>query len=800
MNNLTLTGNPEKHDTSHIHQTATSTFNYGHGSHRSAAPANILRRSATGAGRLSSSQVPKPRDSMMESLSRHVEAGPSIRQTKTSAMRLQNSLEKRSQSSPLARHGVTETGSPYSFPARSNSGQGKGKAPLDEFRRYIPQESVGLPSTEKKASDGYDPSRYKSSIPLPIRSSRQSPEYIDPDPKTSFIYQNAAGVIEADQNDLRKCTPGFLPTADPQGSGDQFAGYELPAAMSDEDFLADDTPDGSVENSDDNVHDGSDNPVHGYDKDGAFHIRRLRAADASGPTLIVRDEASDLLLGVEDAPATQSNSTAGLRLRRTQRGLRGLAIETITNRSFATRRGDSSEDDMQRLLPDTDLDNDGLMHDNDDEQHDWDQGPPYTSVHHSIAVESSSSCLPSGHDQTNLERFALPSNHVIAVSQDSSPEGPDPGPIQRLRTRPSTIGRPSQVTQRVDPSKQNAQLWFQGVDEEDLSQEQSIDDLPSRIHGMEPGAFTPAATSYPTRTSSRKPKANPAPIDISSTKGIETGNRFLEQASKAQAPKLRGMRLPRLVKTFSQSVSPGPEAASESHQGPSSSKKVLSQMRGLFAKRSTDFQRGDGSVTSSLRKIPSKLGVRNFDSVRHNRVQQSAKFPNTLLNPGSAVRESSSSDNNTQEFVISDPFADPVTPFTAGIMDSSTTSTSESQVNPDSASPIIPASASLIPHRSSTPALSETPTPTPPASLDSATELVHTLLNRALAEPDGERKVQFIELSKCMVAIVNKARDGAKALEQAKIEAAKAEMTWLKIQQDMDHLEGVLRNMLSGPT
>lgn len=826
MHNLSLTGNPGEYDTTRTNQTGTATDSYDNESRGNVATATPLSRSLTGTRHpLSPPQLPKPRDPMLRSLSHHVEAGPSIRQTRTSTMRVQNSLDKRFGSSPSTRHGVTEAGSPYSFPSRSNSGNGKGNAPADEYRHYNPQESVGSASTEKKASYKYDPSQYKSSLPLPIRSRHQSPEPSNPACNAAFNPQNSSGAIEAYEHESQNHSSGAVPAAELQGSGNQSAVHELPAALPHEHFEAtrkiladlkdpyvnmpvfDDTPEGSADDSNSPVDTGTDNPVaaspenstHGHDEHGGFRVVRLRQT-TGGPTLRVRHEASQLLLGQDDTRPSLAGSNSGLRRRETRRDLRATAASesparrtrgssqrgftlgrSITSRSFATCQAVDGDDDMRRLIPDADDDRDDFMPGDDGELHDWEQDLPSAYVHHLIGGESSSMHLTSGYG--------------ITTTQGSSPKGPEPEPISRLRTRPSNICRRSTVTRRVDPNKQNAPVLFQGLEEEEFSQQQSVNDLPSHIHGMEPAASTPAAANHPTRTSSQKPKSKPAPIDVSSPKRVKTGNRFPEQPLKAQGSKFRGLRKPKLVKTFSQSISPGPDVASESHDGPSSGKGVLSQMRGLFAKRSTESQQGGSRVSNTLRKIPSKLGARNFDSVRHNRVRQSAKFPNTLLNPASAVHESSRSNTTTQGSVISDPFADPVTPFTAGIMASPATSDPESQDNPDSATPVSPASASLIVHRPSTPSMSETPPP--PASFDSATELVQTLLNRAFDEPEGERKDQFIELSKCMVAIINKARDGAKALEQAKIEASKAEVTWLKIQQDMDHLVELVRNMLA---
>ena len=500
---------------------------------------------------------------------------------------------------------------------------------------------------------------------------------------------------------------------------------------------------------------------HGLNEEGRHDATRLRQTRGSGASL--------------------PPSHLGLRRRQTRRNLRDAA--SIARRPFpALGAADEDDDETERLIPDADDDDDDYLPEEDSERQDWEQGMPSTSVRDLLEGDS----------------MRHSSGYYATSARDSSPRGPEPAKINILRTRPSTIG---QALTTKDPIKQNAPR-FPSLEEEDFSQEQSINDQPSHVQGIGPGASTSATVNQPSRTSSwRNPKSRPPPIDVLSPKQVKAENRVL----KAHRSKIFGLRKPKGVKTFEESVSPGPDSAIDSHDGPSSSTAVRSGVRGLFAKSAAKSQHGGNPVTRTLRKIPSKLGARNFDTVRHNRVRQSAKFPNTVLDPAS-VHESSRTGNNSQESVLTDPFADPsesadsadpVTPFTAGITAASASSKFEStsQGNLESADPVQPASASMIVHRPSSTAMNTTDTP--PDSLDRATKMVHQLLQRASEQADLDSRSQLIELSKCMVQIINKCRDAAMEVEQAKIEAAKKEVTWIEMQKELDRFVPVVADKLA---
>jgi hypothetical protein len=82
-------------------------------------------------------------------------------------------------------------------------------------------------------------------------------------------------------------------------------------------------------------------------------------------------------------------------------------------------------------------------------------------------------------------------------------------------------------------------------------------------------------------------------------------------------------------------------------------------------------------------------------------------------------------------------------------------------------------------------------------ALSNATSLTHTLLDLARAEPDAQRKANLIELSKCMVEVVSSTRDAEKAKEKAKMEAARAELCWLKVQKEVSAVESAVRRVLA---
>jgi len=75
--------------------------------------------------------------------------------------------------------------------------------------------------------------------------------------------------------------------------------------------------------------------------------------------------------------------------------------------------------------------------------------------------------------------------------------------------------------------------------------------------------------------------------------------------------------------------------------------------------------------------------------------------------------------------------------------------------------------------------------------------MVHQLLQRASEQADLDSRSQLIELSKCMVQIINKCRDAAMEVEQAKIEAAKKEVTWIEMQKELDRFVPVVADKLA---
>lgn len=877
MQNLNLNEIHEEYDGNDNSHTAKVTFNCDDESKGKVKPTNCLTPTLIGTGRpLSSSQLPKPRDSMLASLSRRVES-PAIRQTKTSALRLKNSIGKRTwnpileskqdeggqsgthreiprpaavitlkdehtvgpvRTNSRGRYGVTAKGSPYTITPRSASRKSKDSEDenrglnLNEALVNNAQVAIGSTSMEKKGSYTADQVQRKSSIPLPTWPPRQSPESNDLGRNNSLIHQNSPGTLEADKCDPKKYSPDSFPevpefVAELQGSDTPAQAtliHELSAVTSNEqltarEMLSTPVPKGEEESMIDS--DSFEGSVRGYDAHGGFRVKRVRNTPKGGPTLRITDSASRILLTEEDTPAGVDGSNINLRRRETHQDLRETAglknqirrtsglfqrplsfARSITERSFTVGKTEDN-DEMQKLIKEIDADRQKIILGTDDGRHSSEPHLSPASTQHLSIEDSSSKRLPPDEEERTREACGSSDSHstpTIAQGdwpckdftdfkarlnsnptslKESSPKAADLAPIKRVRSRASDVSRPATIIVRAEPDKKTAPFLFQDLEKEQLSQEQFLIDTLPHVKITDSDASTPPATGYPPRTSSRKPK--PPPIFVSPTKGVRTGNRFPEQALKAQGLNLDILRKPKNVKTFSQSISPGPDTGkpkvpSEWHPSPSSSKKVLTHMRGLFNKRSTESQLG-GDPTTGLRKVPSLLRVRNSHSVRRKPVPHTARFPNSLLDPSSALHEHPRNDDNAKRPIIRNPFASPITPFTAGIK----------------ASPITTDSPSLHVLKSSPPTIQ---TPTTPVSLHSATRLTHSLLNLARTEPTLDRKERLIELSRCMVEVVSMARDAEKAMEQARIEAAKAEMNWLKIQKEISNVEGCVRNML----
>lgn len=891
MKNLNLN---DRYDGTNADQIANETFSHGNESKGKGRAIEPFSPVLTGTRLpISSAQYSNPRDSMLASLSHHVH-GPTVRQTKTSAMRLKNSIDKRNLSpdekaqaaiqhdrpqppvvttlrdehlgAPLrpdsrSRCGVTAKGSPYAIPSRSNSI--KSKPSKDENRVLVvdspltrhPQTYLGSMPTVKTSPHSISHHQRGSSIPVPSRTLRQPyGRFSD----SSLTHQNYRSALEADEYDRKKYSPESSPVesgyaADVPGSSasvQAMAVHELSAVTSNDqlnlrEMLSLPFPQVVEKSFFDS--DTSEDSVRGYDADGGFRIHRVRNAPKGGPTLRVRDSASELLLGKDDAEADYNVSDVKLRRKETQKNLRqgdgirnslrrtsGIVQRSLSLAKSATERslsfGKFEDDDAtQKLIEESVTDGHNIVGADDGQGSSqpvpssvyYDQesfGEPSSklmaqSVADQLrqALALSKVCSTPGLPQEgwrtkDFTDFMISAGSDSTTFQESSPSAPGPRSIKYPRTRAQNIPESANMIMRENFDKDAAPLRI--GDEQRTQHSYGTTGLPHvRITG--PDASTSPATDYPVRTSSRKHR--PPPLFVSGKTNAKLGNRYPAEASKVQAEDVGRLRQPRNVKTFSQSISPGSGIRAPRGLRHSPSKKVLAHVRGLFKKRSAESHVGKPPGLG-LRKTPSLrvLGIGPPSSVRRKAVPHTARFPNSLLDPSSALHEHSDNDS-TDLPTNANPFADPtdpVTPFTAGIKASPASS------GPSSSLPTLKSPAASRPTSStigvksppgssgslslqglrSSPPLAAAPTIAP--ELQSAIQLSHALLLLAGTESVFERKERLIQLSQNMVRICHIATDAKQAAEQAKIESLKAEMAWMKCEQAVVKSEEHARELL----
>ena len=298
---------------------------------------------------LSSSQLPKPRDSMLQSLSRHADS-PAIRQTKTSTLRLQQATGKApwdpnekkklanshiptireragSPSEPRSkqdfhggpvrtnsrgRYGVTGRGSPYTIPSRSNIP--RKPVPRDEVKisrrdLHTPRNSQLFEPREERNSlyPSTSPKQQvrKSSIRLLARVARQTANLVNEEELSEASPTgHSMSLPVAHQQEAHGLTANLTHAPVTHGESDDHSCELSPAAQSEllnvKEVLS--TPvsrdDESFVDSDE---DESGSGTHGYDSFGGYRVRRIGNGSNMGPTLRITDSASRILLGDEHA-------------------------------------------------------------------------------------------------------------------------------------------------------------------------------------------------------------------------------------------------------------------------------------------------------------------------------------------------------------------------------------------------------------------------------------------------------------------------------------------------------------------
>ncbi|KAK5049478.1 hypothetical protein LTR84_004407 [Exophiala bonariae] len=751
--------------------------------------------------------------------------------------------------------------------------KGKGRAtkpfPLFQTDARPPLSPGGL--LDNGSSRGLGRHHRGSSIPVRSGAPRPSHGRFHDSPVHHKSYPHA---LEADAFDLNKYSPEPSPISSGFTAGIQLrsattpvtAAHELSAVKSNnqlslKEILSlpyQDVIERSYFSSDSSEE--SDIITRGYDAHGGYDIKRPYHTSTGGPTLRIRDSASDLLL---DKGTTElNNRTAGggrLRRKQTQNNLRqGDGIRTslrstsaFIHRSLSSLTKQTSEPfsagesrsraSTQNLLPQT---TQQLITNFSSDQHNLigtDQGQPsplsfpstassergffnqpsLNPFRQSVAEEfrqvissSSSHHRPSVSqvDWQNQEftEIKMPTAIKPAPLQESSPTATDPGPITLPRTRPTNIPRSASAIMPEEPNEETAPFLFDK--DEHLSKQPSTSNNLPRLRVTGPDAPISPDKNFPLRTTSRKQR--PPPLFVSDKSNSRFSTRYTTEVSQALDETVVMLRKPRNMKTFSQSHSPGTNIKASAGLLHTPSKKAFGRVRGLLKKKSTDETLGKPSATG-FTKIPSLLGIHTPPTVRRTAVPAASRFPNTLLDPNSALHEDSDN-SRTKLLSTQNRPADPITPFTAGIHASPASSGRPSSIprprSPISARP----TSSTMGIKSPAPAMSRpqsgqtviTSSPPPVTTQDdsdasiapelqSALRVGRALMRATVAETDPERRQRLGQLAECMVRMIHVATKAIQAAETAEIEKIKADMAATKCLSALAHSEPIARELLA---
>ncbi|KAL2423520.1 hypothetical protein ABEF95_010128 [Exophiala dermatitidis] len=794
---------------------------------------------------------------MLQSLARHVEA-PAVRQTKTSAMRLRRSvgktawgsaekkqekdghlrpIQEQGQSQSMARarqlspggplrsqsrgrYAVTARGSPYTIPSRLNTKSNKAAHDAVDRAEFTPDAAV-MPLKDEQLSHGRDPATSghavpakqtlrQSSIPLPSRGQPQAETVDGNDSNDETNWSNEereASVPEHTWADLAP-TPGTIAPHDRHSHEAQ--SKQAPQLLDVKQVLCTPPPhdDESQMGSE-----GSAATVHGSDSLGGFRIRRVRNTPEGGPTLRINDSASRILLGEQSQSGTPDKGELNVTLNQkasvpdlreppaTKDQSRRASALLARPLSFARSITDRSQGQPKHV---DDEETQNLIENDKNDGTDLPAELPGSDL--SIREKPSSYSVASV-DATETapldvteKRGSLCFNHSdwpgrefpdfkISTDCPQPRDGPSPAPSAAEASKPSSShtsvrSRPSTIVLRQAPTKEISPFLFQDLEQEKASQQKYLRHILDDTKGSE--SATASGSDFPPRTSSRKPK--PPPIIVSSPERGPPDGQGSARAAKAYGVDPTMIPEPKNVKAFSQGISPKPDSSKArkashklSYTPSSSSRKVISNIRGLFHKRSVESSAGSEITSSGKARLQGSLGRKPAPGLRLTNPLSSDLSRTTGLNPNGAQYMNATPEGRP---VLRNPFISPTTPFTATVRPSPPPPTSPSPSN------------IATPTLSSGSATSRTTSP----SLSSATSLTHTLLGLARAEADPQRKTALIELSKTMVGVVNAARDAEKAMEKAKMEAARAEVSWLKVQKEVSAVDVSMRGLLERST
>ncbi|OCT47520.1 hypothetical protein CLCR_03268 [Cladophialophora carrionii] len=866
---------------------------------------------------LSSSQLPRPRDSMLHSLSRHIDSPVAVRQTKTSTLRLQQATGKSTwdpnekskhanshiptireqaespspawakqtvQGGPVrvnsrGRCAVTGRGSPYTIPSRAHLARKPVHNDANTYRGSLHTPTNGQAEVATQSSASPTRKSRKNSLPLPARLLRPSTNVGDEpgaaaEPSTAEPFLSLA--MKEQKNSNVATHQGSTFTGN-NGSNASSRMHETDAAgqsqlLTVKEVLSTPAPD-DTESFVDSEEENSGISIQGYDSFGGYRIRRIgNTGSKIGPTLRITDSASRVLLGPEDRKEVlDAGSPVKLRHKRSAPDVASprMARDQL-RRSSAIYSSLPSPMAITRNLNDRSPFQDVVAR----EAEAWQRvdanssvdtvvvraelgGSEVTSGTHSLVdsaynlnSEAAASCPKSDiKDTPNSDHGDWPGKDFadFSLGNDATPtaskhNAPTTEPGFRRPAHSKSPSRPPTVVLREAPSKETAPFLFQDLEQEQAKQEKLANDLAKAAgSGSETSVNTqptdPVATTdstpsmssatmpFPPRTSSRKPK--PPPIIVSPP----SISFFPNPAPKAYAVQPDSLKKPRNVKPFSQSISPrtdsvkGRKISNVLAHSPSTSgkKTVVSSLRGLFHKKSFESTKATvasgpsaGGQTVPLPVIPALVhegdGPRRA-SFRRKPVPafaprdetNSRKFSNPLhTNPYAMA-------TGVRPLKQKNPLASPTTPWTANLKTplppnatamaagvgsnakSTPTSTSMS-ASPTNFPRVQPSSAAR-----SSPSLSLSPaTPAGPPSLSAATTLTHNLLDLVRSTTNPTHKSHLIELSKCMVEVVNSARDAEKAMEKARMEASRAEVAYLKCAKQVVNVQGLVREITDG--
>jgi hypothetical protein len=590
---------------------------------------------------------------MMQSLSRHVDTPP-VRQTKTSALRLQRvkgnspwdprepqnianshipTIRERAESSSVARskqdrqsgpfrtnsrgrYGVTGRGSPYTIPTRLPAA--KHPVARDESNAYQkpPQTVKPFEATELGLSSASTPASgqgRKSSIPVLAQ------------------YVHHTHTVSAEDEFV--IMPQELPTGPPSpkhaahdkenASAPSIQGRNENERPSDVDSTEDETGLG----------------IHGHDEYGSYRIRRVTNGTEMGPTLRIEDTADHFIFGGQDqtsdnvlcawspnislkhkgsAPEVNSPRLAKDQTRRSsaifanskdfvrQLGGRTLSRCKTTGGDENEHLIDETKSDSGSVVRTELLDSDVHLRIHDSVQDDDVMTNPWNASGSVYTLGPSDDSWPVqdvGPFTLHENDTRVPSAEEFAYTEESLP------PLVKREAPPTSPSRPPTIVLKTDPNEETAPFLFQNLEEEKAKEQQLVQDdeitgaakpAPHIAHHKAKPSVDSVASGrgspFPPRTTSRKPR--PPPVIVTSP----TTNSLPSLVPKATAITPSNIKVPLNVKTFSQSKSPGTTPSTTrgrkisavlSHTPSSASKKkVVEGFKGLFHKKSQESTKG----------------------------------------------------------------------------------------------------------------------------------------------------------------------------------------------------------------